>query len=144
MLDDRVIINWHLEPRILYVQYPTLYNNENAIHAIHQSVKVTQDCKLPVHVLIDFTNQPEIDIGIREALQTDEIKTQFNNPKFGWMVRIAQAEWHYYYLFTSLLQTRLNAKTHLSPCIGAAMEFLRDADPTLNMNHSEHTQNGTP
>lgn len=122
---------WYIKPYVYYVRYFGSMSAGEAFDVAREMLKQLDLAHSPIHVIVDYTANPEIDLPFRKVLESEDARNIFQNPDIGWTVRIVDQQWHLYYFFTSVLKKYLQARTHIVHSLQEAEQFLREQDERL-------------
>lgn len=125
--------HWYIKGKVYYVKYHDVITVEEGQQVIKNALPLLAEAHPPVHVIVDYTENPAISLPFRKVLETKEIQTQFQHADIGWTVRIVEKDWDFYNLFTSMLMLRLDATTHICQTLDEAMAFLLKHDESITL-----------
>jgi len=122
---------WYIKPYVYYVRYFDRMTADEGIEVARGKQTWLAQSEPPVHLIVDYTSNPEIDLSFRKVLESQDVQQIFQNPNIGWTVRVVDEQWYLYYFFTTVLKKYLQAQTHIVHTLDEAVQFLREQDERL-------------
>jgi hypothetical protein len=124
---------WYIEGRVFFIKYRGSFTSEEIqqvgetriLPALEQSTQT-------VHLLVDVTEMPSIDFSIKDLVNDPRTAKRYLHPHTGHFVYIvAKHNTDYFHLLASFVTQVYGTQTHVCESYEAALEYLREVDPSL-------------